>query len=90
MKFEIGKLYRCPYSLLIYPSKTKAEAGDFHGIKLRSERKEIFMLLESDGNILHTLFGEKQGWVIYKDWLDFQPVSYLENLGKFEQTQKNA
>ncbi len=30
---------------------------------------EVFMVLEKDEIFLHVLFGKKQGWIVYKDWL---------------------
>ncbi len=34
-----------------------------------SELGEIFMFLERDRNLFHVLFGDKQGWIINRDWI---------------------
>ncbi len=108
MKFEVGKLYRCPdYFLLIYPTIEKARAAtliahDFStGALARaaywsekldcqvrfSERGEIFMLLKGlqltyfgskSWDYFYVLFGNRQGWIIYKDWLGIQRARHME------------
>ncbi len=37
-----------------------------------SDIGEIFMFLERDDHYLRVLFGEKQGWIIFRDWLGIE------------------
>ncbi len=37
---------------------------------------EIFMFLGRDGEFLNVLFGDKQGWIIYKGW----PITMVNNV----------
>ncbi len=37
-----------------------------------SEPGEIFMVLKNCGETLQVLFGDKQGWIIYRDWLNIE------------------
>ena len=39
-----------------------------------SEPGEVFMCLEVKSNIAHVLFGEKQGWIINRNWLGLRRV----------------
>ena len=39
-----------------------------------SEPNEVFMCLGQENTFVHVLFGEKQGWIIYKDWLKIERV----------------
>ena len=34
-----------------------------------SEPNEIFMFIKQEEQFVHVLFGEKQGWILYKNWL---------------------
>ncbi len=35
-----------------------------------SRPEEIFMLLEQNYQFLHVLFGDRQGWIVFRDWMN--------------------
>jgi len=39
-----------------------------------SEPEEVFMYLEQKDKFIHVLFGEKQGWIINKSWLEIERI----------------
>jgi len=93
VKFEEGKLYKCPeYFLIIYPTREKAETettaafawaarywSEELGCSVRySEPNEIFIFLKKEiieeQKYINVLFGDKQGWIIHKNWMEIERV----------------
>ncbi len=53
--------------------KTAESWSKILGCQVRySEPGEIFMFLEQDGDLLYVLFGDKQGWIINKNWMKIE------------------
>ncbi len=42
-----------------------------------SKPGEVFMFLKKDGDFCHVLFGDKQGWIINRDWLKFVGITVV-------------
>ncbi len=60
---------------------TDAAAADYWSEKLDCQVRSghpggIFILLGSDKRFLHILFGDKLGWIIYKDWMMLKEAQY--------------